>query len=399
MTLLELFDLLRLLLLLSAFLLVLFGRRAVLVGGRVVESGPDETWPTVALIVPATGNPPSLASCVRSLLQQEYPSFQLLFVTRDPEDEANAVILMEIAGSSKARLLHSGRSRLCGQKNQNLLAGIRAVGNQAEILAFSDSTRIAPPSWLMGLVSPIVSGEKEATSGYHHVIPQEQSVAAAGHACSVLLLFLTKGIGPMNQPWGGGTAIRRELFESLGVGAIWAGNVVDDVSLAACLKRKRIPVAMSPGSCLVTLLAGETIRAWNRWLIRQWMYLKLCFPAAWAVAGLYCALMSLSILLSLGAAVAGALGFTAPGAAVSSLLFLLLLAVMGGLLRPLHPSPGFRFYWLPGFFFTILLGAWSHLQTLFARTLLWKGVRYRVGWGGVVLGAREEAVNPGRNVS
>jgi ceramide glucosyltransferase len=286
MTPMDFYDLLRAALLVAALLLVLLGRRAILTGGSDVPESRGTRWPEVALIVPATGNPLALASCVRSLLRQDYPALQLVFLTRDSEDEANAVILQEIEGNPSARLIHSGRCERCGQKNHNLLAGIRAVGKRPEILAFCDSTRVARPAWMKGLVSPLLSGVKRVATGYHHVIPQDQKIAALGHACSVLILYLTKGIGPMNQPWGGATAIRRDLFESMNVELIWGRNVVDDVSLAACLKKNRVPVAMSPGSCLETAIAGEGFRTWTRWLIRQWMYIKLCFPGTWLAAGL-----------------------------------------------------------------------------------------------------------------
>lgn len=395
MTLLDFFDLLRLALLLTALLLILLGRRAVLVGKSEVAATVAGPWPEVALIVPAAGNPPALSACVRSLLGQDYPCLQVVFVTRDSADEANGVILQEIEGNPRARLLHSGRSERCGQKNHSLLAGIRAVGVKPEILAFCDSTRIARPSWLKGLVSPLCSGARGVTSGYHHVIPRDRRIATLGHACSVLILYLTKGIGPMNQPWGGATAIRRDLFEALGVPAVWERNVVDDVSLGACLKRNRIPVAFSPGSCLETPVSDESFQTWNRWLIRQWLYLKFCFPLTWLAAGLCCHLFSAAMLVSAGIALAGAAGWAGGGEAAHSILFLLFLVVLAGSLRGLLPFPAPRFHWLGACFFTILLASWSHLLTLPRRELSWKSILYKVSEGGVVEEVMDQARGKG----
>ncbi|MDP3181879.1 MAG: glycosyltransferase [Desulfobaccales bacterium] len=377
-------------------LVVLVVAGLVLVGGRSVKnvSSGDmarepERWPPVALIVPVTGAAPGLGERLGSLLTQDYPDYQVIFATRDREDPATGVIMPLISGHPRAGHVLSGRATACGQKNQNLLAGLRTIGEGPEILAFCDSNQLAPATWLKELVRPIALGEAEVTSGYHHIIPQDKRIATLGRAISVLTLYLTKGFKRLNQPWGGATGIARSLFESLGVAKLWAENVVDDVSLAARLIRAGILVGVAPGACLSTPLAGETLTGWSQWLTRQWLYLKFCLPGTWLAAGLLQHLLAILVIVAGGRCLLGLVGWSSPAAGLSAALFLTLLTGLGAALRPLHPSPGPLKAWLAAFYAAIFMASWCHLQTCFTQHLHWRGISYRVGRGGRVTEVRE----------
>ncbi len=72
------------------------------------------------------------------------------------------------------------------------------------------------------LVAPIVLGEADVISGYHHIVTPAPGSRALGRAVTLLFLYLTKGFRRLNQPWGGATAIRRTRFEDLAVAKLWA---------------------------------------------------------------------------------------------------------------------------------------------------------------------------------
>ncbi len=367
----------------------------VLVGGRALKDGAPgdrpkepERWPPVALIVPVTGTAPGLGDRLSSLLTQDYPDYQVIFATRDREDPATGIILSIIPSHPQGRQVLSGRATTCGQKNHNLLAGLRTIGEEPEILAFCDSNQLAPATWLKELVRPIALGKAAVTSGYHHIIPQDKRIATLGRAISVLTLYLTKGFKRLNQPWGGATGIDRSVFESLGVAKLWAENVVDDVSLAALLIRAGILVELAPWACLATPLGGETLAGWSQWLTRQWLYLKFCLPGAWLAAGLLQHLLTLLVILAGGRCLLGFMGWTSPVAALTAALFLALLTGLGVALRPLHPSPGPLKSWLPAFYAAIFMASWCHVKTWFIQEMHWRGITYRVTWGGRVTEVR-----------
>ena len=364
----------------------------LLIGGRALQSLRGEPgyawsgpWPAAALLVPVAGTAADLIDNLRSLLSQDYPDYQVIFITRDQEDPATPVIAALIREYPRARLILSGPAASCGQKNHNLLAGIKAAGQTPEILVFCDATRLAPADWLQGLVLPIVQGKDEVVSGYFHVLPDDRGLAGWGRAITVLFLYLTKSIPLLNQPWGGATAITRRLFEDLQVARLWATNVVDDVSLAARLQEKRLRVGLAPGESLVTPLSGDTLKSWEDWLTRQWLYLKFCLPGSWLVAGFLCYLLGGLVLFSgmllLGALLGVYSIFAWPGA-----VFLAAFTGLGFLLRTIHPRPPSLPAWLPAFYAAIFMAAWCHLRTWPLGELHWRGITYRVGLKGRVLG-------------
>jgi hypothetical protein len=376
-----------------AVILLLIGG-LLLLGGRALAhcqtgDAPDfpTAWPAVALLVPVAGAAADLTANLRSLLTQDYPDYQVIFCTKDLADPATPVIAALIPEYPRSRLILSGPAVSCGQKNHNLLAGLKAAGETPEILVFCDATRLAPANWLKSMIQPLVREEAPVISGYHHVLPRDQRLAAWGRVITVLFLFLTKGISRFNQPWGGATAIKRRLFEDLQVGRLWAANVVDDVSLAALLQEKGLEVGLAAGDFLITPLSGETLAAWSDWLTRQWLYLKFCLPATWLAVGFLFYLLAGSVLLSGLMLLETAPGFS-PASFWTGAVFLAALTGLSLALRALHPQPAPLRTWLPAFYAAIFVAVWCHLRTWRLRELHWRGITYRVGWKGRVVGIK-----------
>ena len=373
------------LMLLALAVLTLVGGRGLRPATAAALGRPAGPWPPVALLVPVTGAAAGLEARLAALLRQDYPDYQVVFATRDAEDPATSVILALIRRYSRVRQVVAGPARSCGQKNQNLLAALKLVGQTPEILVFCDSSQEAHAGWLKELVGPVAAGQVEVVSGFHHIIASDPGIAALGRAVSVLTLYLTKPFRRLNQPWGGATAIRRRLFEDLGVARLWAENVVDDVSLAARLVQAGLPVGLSPGACLYTHLEGETMAGWRDWLTRQWLYLKFCMPATWLAGGLAMHLLLLLVLVSGVRLLLAPLGLTSGGQVVEAALFLAGLAGIGVYLRSIHPQPGPVGRWLAAYFAAMAMASWCHLRTLFTGEMRWRGIIYRVGWRGKVV--------------
>jgi ceramide glucosyltransferase len=365
--------------------LVRAGSRVLGPGAQVKEPDPPQRWPRLALIAPVAGAPAGLAQRLEALLHQDYPDYQVIFATRDTNDPATRVISSLIWGRTRARLVVAGPARTCGQKNQNLLAGVRLAGEAPEILAFCDSNQEAPRDFLRKLAAPVARGEGVVTSGYHHAIPGDNRLATWGRAVSVLTLYLTKAIPWLNQPWGGATAIRREAFESLRVAHLWAETVVDDVSLAALLVKTRIPVCLSRGADLATPVAGETLASWDSWLFRQWIYLKYYLPGSWMAAGILLYLLTIFTLAGIAQLVLAFWGWGTPMTIFLSLAFLAGLTSLSLSLRRLHPIPTPpRPFWLAAFLASLGLASWVHLKTCLTQKISWRGKVYQVDWRGRV---------------
>ncbi len=347
-------------------------------------SGEPAELPEAVMIVPVAGEVPGMKACLESLLDQEYPNYKMIFVTRDMEDPAAAIIQEMLSDGKNAQHILGGPATLCGQKNQNLLAGIAAAGPSADILVFCDSSHQAHPSLLHELIMPIAQENAFMTTGFHRIVPGDFGVATLGTLCSVLCIHMLQGIRIFTQPWGGATAIRRTVFEIHGVDRLWAENIVDDFSMGPFLRKKGIRCKPVSAACLTTPLAGQTLYEWNTWLTRQILYMKFCTPGAWLAAALAAYLLVAPIFLA-GATIFGSLfGLFSWSMALAGLGFFILFTGIGIWCRVLVPEPVPLGPWVATFFTLHFMAFWCYIKTWFRNTLSWKGVSYRVTWGGKV---------------
>jgi len=356
--------------------------------GRVPEApqggDPAEPCPRTAIIVPLTGSSPEMRGSLQSLLNQNYPDFEMVLVTRDQEDPATLLVREVLAANPKGRHVISGPATSCSQKNHNLLAGLAAVGDSVKILVFCDSTHQAPPQFLRDLIGPLVDGKAVLTSGFHRIIPGDFRLATLGRLQTVLALQLLHGIPRISQPWGGATAIVRSVFEDRGVARLWSQNVVDDVSMAAHLRRSGIRARPMATACLTTDLAGQTVEVWEAWLTRQLLYLKYCLPGTWLGGALAVYLLVVPPLVAVLACLGGIVGLVPGKEALVGAGFLALLTGVAAWYRTLVPQRIPLGPWLAAFYGALGLTCWSYLKTWRTDTISWRGISYRVTWGGKV---------------
>jgi cellulose synthase/poly-beta-1,6-N-acetylglucosamine synthase-like glycosyltransferase len=369
------------------------GRRYIHQGDAANYRRSSGPWPRVAVIIPVAGVYPGLKENLRSRLTQDYPQYQVVFATRSEDDPATGVIKTLVPDFSQTRLVVTGPASGCGQKNHNLLVGLKAVEPEVEILVFSDANQAAPAHWLQALVQPLVQGEAVVSSSFHHIIPQDSGLATLGRSFSVFMIYLGKGISPWDQPWGGSTAIRREVFHELEVNRLWSRTVVDDVSLAKKLQSAGVRVVAATGAVLATP-AAETMAGWEDWFTRQLLYLKFYFPFPWAMAGVGIFFLLGLVLLSIGQLVLAAMGSVAWGVTGLSGVFLLILTTLAASLRSLHPRPGPWLLYLTAGYLTLAMAAWCHTKTWFTRKIRWRSLVYRVDGQGIVTGIQEDSSVP-----
>lgn len=352
-----------------------------------LSTSPDESYseyPSVAVIVPLTGNSPGMRLCLESLLDQQYPNYEIIFVTRDQEDPATALLQDLLAHRPRARQVISGPAQHCGQKNHNLLAGVAAAAEAAKIFVFCDSTHLAPPDFLYQLIRPLIKGDADLTTGFHRIVPGDFNLPTLGMVWTVLAIHLLQGITFLTQPWGGAVAMPRRLFEAQAVGRRWAETVVDDISLVLQLRRAGIKVKPVAAATLITPWAGQSWTDLINWLTRQLLYVKFCLPGTWVVSAVAAYLLVGPVLLA-GAIILAGLGglvnLSWLGVAVS---FGVGLTMIGSYFRPLIPSPIPWRSWIMAFYAFLFVASWCYCKTWGTNIIAWRGISYRVTWGGKV---------------
>jgi ceramide glucosyltransferase len=245
--------------------------------------------PRVAVLVAVKGHAVQLDPFLRSLFDQDYPDYRVIFAVESADDPAIAAIepWRERLGA-RVTLVVAGLSVDEGQKTTNLLAAVSRLGPSDEVIVFADADIVADRDWLKQLVAPLTNGEADLVSGFTWVVASDRRPATFLLASISSALSTFPRLPFLNAAWGGSTALTRQTFEALGVATAWHGTLSDDLQLTAIAQRARCRIAAPPGVLPRTLghtagFAAITAQA-RRWYMLVRVYLPVTYALMFAGA-------------------------------------------------------------------------------------------------------------------
>ena len=210
-----------------------------------------EFTPFASVFVPCRGIDERLNENLRAIFAQQYPQFEIIFVSDRADDPALKVIDEVRRGFEKrlSRIIVAGPATDSGQKVHNLRVAVTKANPQSEVFVFLDTDARPSLNWLRDLVAPLSDKQIGAATGYRWFVA---SGGLASHLRSVWNAAIASALGAQsgkNFCWGGSTAIRREVFERLSIAEQWRGTVSDDFVLTRALHEAGLPIKFVP-QCL-----------------------------------------------------------------------------------------------------------------------------------------------------
>jgi len=349
---------------------------------------PEHPLPSIAVLVPVKGVWPHQDEILESLLTQDYPGYHLSFILENEQDEANLVVDRLCDRYAHADKVLAGPAELCAQKNHNLIAGIKALRPETEIVVFCDSTNLASRDWLRRFVMPLVADSIDVVTTFRFFIPRPATIGGVCQAMYAALLRILATMKP--TPWGGATAVRRIIFDKLPVVDSWSRTVVDDLVLGNILEAAEVKVVMDPCNLLASPLPNQSVRGFLAYLDRQILFPKFTNPGLWlaTVAGILD--VALAIFAAVGLGLLFSVGLAPAIAGWVSCVFFMILVASALLLRGMSSHDISRARWLTCVIPCIFLAAFICLRSIFVNYIDWHGRRYWPSKGGVVL--RTEAL-------
>jgi ceramide glucosyltransferase len=270
---------------------------------RRLHTDPGFYAPRVAVLCPCKGIEPGLERNLVALTEFERQNYELFFILASGSDAAKSIIERVAKNSRvKARVILAGPPNGCSEKVNNLRAAIEQLAPEFEVLVFVDSDGRPGKTWLHHMVAPLGDSRIGATTTMRWFIPNRSNLATALLAAwnaPVVTMLSEKG---KNFCWGGGTAIRRSIFEQSGVLQEWRNSVSDDYSLTRVLQRNNRSIVFLP-ECL-TLSYVETdfnglLEFTNRQILITRVYASQVWGPAAATHFLYCVTLVLGTMLIL----------------------------------------------------------------------------------------------------
>jgi cellulose synthase/poly-beta-1,6-N-acetylglucosamine synthase-like glycosyltransferase len=242
--------------------------------------------PFVSVIAPCRGLEDGLPENIAAFFQQEYPSYEIIFVT-DHAGDPSLQVVKEIIETQSAtqrvstRIVIAGNATDTGQKVHNLRAAVAEVDLRSEALVFVDTDARPHNRWLRSLVAPLAEDGIGAATGYRWFAPVKGGFAS--QLRSVWNASIASALGERrdkNFCWGGSTAILKATFEKLQVREHWRGTVSDDFTLTRKLQAAGLSIHFVP-ACLIPSFDSCTVKELLEFTNRQLKITRVYAPHLW----------------------------------------------------------------------------------------------------------------------
>lgn len=349
--------------------------------------------PRVAVLLCLRGADPNLDLCLRRLLAQDYPDYEIFIAVDSKSDPAWAVVQQAIRSSGFEHVHVSPlRNRLstCSLKCSSLVQLLDEVDESHEVIVLADSDLESHRSWLRQLVAPMSDGRVGATFGNRWFMPEAgwtgSLVRQLCNAPSIVVMFAAQ------IPWGGSLAIRSSVVREGRLKEKWSRAIVDDAPVRSAVRQQKLRLQFVPSLLMAnredcdlrfayTFLRRQL--TWTSTYIRSWWPLLLSYSLAsvglWLTAvalAIVCLAKGMTAEAWLLAGGAGILGGVAP-----ALWFVLDASARRVIRRQGERAERARFRPLR-FAVAAVLSTAFHLAAAvaatFGRRITWRGVRYEI---------------------
>jgi cellulose synthase/poly-beta-1,6-N-acetylglucosamine synthase-like glycosyltransferase len=282
-------------------------RLAVCYPPKQALANPGAQLPRVAVVLSVRGADPSLVECLRCLLRQDYPHYEVHIIVDSDSDPAwdllRPLLDDEAPVDVQVRVLET-KHETCSLKVSALAQAIQQLGPSVEVVALIDADVIPYAGWLRDLVGPFSDKKIGATTGVRWYMPDTggwgSQVRCVWNAAASTQMFAFR------IPWGGSMAFRARLFWDTELLTLWKRSFCEDTVSYGILRRLGLGVAFVPAA---TMVNPESISLRNcfSFIRRQMLTVRLHHPHwQWVrLVGLGSVLTLLMLLAVCGASVAG----------------------------------------------------------------------------------------------
>ena len=357
---------------------------------RELAASPSDFTPFVTVFAPCRGLDEGLEQNLTALFEQDYPHYDIVFVT-DREDDPSVPLLRKlIAGQTSvtSKLIIAGPASDSGQKVHNLRVAVEGADTRTEAFVFVDTDARPQKTWLRSLVAPLADEKVGAATGYRWFVPIKSGLASQLRA--VWNASIASALGQSREKnfcWGGSTAIRRSTFEQVNIREHWRGTISDDFAVTKALHAAGLPIHFVP-ACLVPALDDCTVKELFEFTNRQLKITRVYMPHLWkpVLLGslLFCLVFFGGVILTIVRAI-----YQKP--IIIPLLLLLVIYLLGTIKANVrleavmaalpHYREELRLGWIFHLVlwpFTSALYLWNALVAARSRRIDWRGITYEL---------------------
>ncbi len=284
---------------------------------RLRPDASSRSWPRVSVLVPARNEERNIGSCLRSLLAQDYPDFQVLAIDDDSSDGTWEILVGMSQDDRRLQVLR-GRPLPAGWLGKHWACHQLAQGADGDYLLFTDADTRHAPQTLRAAIAAMQAEEVDLLSGLvkEEVVSWGEKLTVPIMAWS-LMSFLPLALAyklrvPMLSAAVGQLMLfRRQAYEQVGGHTAVRSHAADDLALARLFVSRGLRWRMCDATrfihCRMYRSLGEAAAGFGKSLFAGFDYNVLLYVPIW----LWLAVVFLEppLLLALGF-----LGVPVPGA-------------------------------------------------------------------------------------
>jgi chlorobactene glucosyltransferase len=200
-------------------------------------------YPRASVLVPARNEEANIGPCVRSLLAQDYPDFEVLVLDDGSTDATEAVVTALAAGDRRLRVL-KGATLADGWLGKHWACHQLAQAADGALLLFTDADTRHHPHTLRDAVAALIAEEADLLTA----LPWEEVVSWSERLVVPIfqwscLSFMPIGLAhrlptpALSAAIGQFMLFRRRAYEAIGGYAAVRQDTVDDMALGRRIKR------------------------------------------------------------------------------------------------------------------------------------------------------------------
>jgi cellulose synthase/poly-beta-1,6-N-acetylglucosamine synthase-like glycosyltransferase len=332
--------------------------------------------PKTCVIVPCKGTTNDFNENVKAICNQNYNHYSVVFVIDSKQDPAYTSLQDLCKTTTNSTIKITDRNPTCSGKIAALLTGIKTAGD-LDVYVFADSDIRPHSEWLRYLVSYLNQDTIGVTTGYRWYFPSDfkSSLLSTWNLAGISFL----GHPRLNYTWGGSTAIKKHLFDTLDIKQQWAQGFSDDLILTKCVKNAGYMVKFIP-QCIVESYDDAKIRTFLQWGTTQYTWVKWYYPSLWFLSCI--GLVGLKVVTLLGIVLIS-VGLLLPGLImVSTIVFEICFGLLGFrqckkimIYPPQRIGTSLKYgLIMPLVFFLI---SYNFITSFFKKTIVWKDQCYK----------------------
>jgi cellulose synthase/poly-beta-1,6-N-acetylglucosamine synthase-like glycosyltransferase len=373
-------------------------RFALLYPPREKGDRDNHALPCAAVILCLRGADPTLPGCLRGILEQDYPDYQVWIIIDSQDDPAWESVQAFLGERAPGRVachvqpLELRRST-CSLKLSSQLQAITQLDNSVRVVALIDADVIPARDWLRSLAVPLLDLGVGASTGVRWYTPQ-----GARWGTLVRYIWNAAALTQMHAfgiPWGGSLAFRTQVLREAGLLEQWAHSFCEDTSSRRLLGASGLSVQTVPAA---TVLSQEItdLRGCYSFLRRQLLCARLYLPAWSFVLGVNCT-WGLALFGTLLFPLAWAAGQEFMAVGLGAVLGLFLLGMLAALVRVerhirrlararSENVPAYTLSWkfLPAIPLALVLHLAGLIEAHWMRRVAWRGIVYELEAKGAV---------------